>query len=210
MFAVPWDGSGQPEQLTKSEFPTTGTSWSPDGKVLALQQLRPDTGLDIAIVSEGEEKEKIFLATPFDESQPTFSPDGHWLAYTSNESGREEVYARAFPGPGGKWQISTEGGSNPQWSPTGREIFFRAGDEVLAVSIATDEDTGIIAGDVIPLFSGDFRKAPLNNQEHLYYDVASDGERFVMLRPVPREAAPTTLTVVLNWVDELTTRVPTE
>lgn len=209
VFAVPWDGSGQPERLTNSEFPTSGTSWSPDGNVLALQQLRPDTGLDIAVIRMGEEDEEIFLATPFNEWQATFSPDGRWLAYTSNESGREEVYVRAYPGPGGKWQISTAGGSHPQWSPTGREIFFRAGDEMMAVAIAAEE-TELNAGEVVPLFSGDFRKAQFSHQEHLYYDVSADGERFVMLRPVPREVAPTTLTVVLNWLDELAARVPTE
>ena len=98
-------------QLTDSEFPTTATSWSPDGNLLAFQRQRPETGIDIGVFSVEDGEETIFLSTPFNEYQATFSPDGRWLAYISNESGREEVYVRAFPGPGGKWQISSEGAS---------------------------------------------------------------------------------------------------
>ena len=209
VFTVPSDGSGEPVQVTKSELPTTATSWSPDGKLLALQQQRPDRGLDIGIFSMDDDTEEVFLSTPFNEFQAKFSPDGHWLAYTSNESGREEVYVRAFPGPGGKWQISTEGGSHPLWSPKGDELFYRSRNEMTVVPISTSGGE-LRAGDVVSMFDGNYRKAPLSVQEQLYYDASRDGERFVMLKPVDREAAPTTLTVVLNWYEELTTRVPTQ
>jgi hypothetical protein len=208
-FSVASDGSGEPVQLTKSEHPTTATSWSPDGKLLAFQQLNPDTKLDIGVFSVEDDEETIFLATPFDEFQAVFSPDGRWLGYTSNESGREEVYIRAFPGPGGKWQISTEGGSHAMWAPSGRELFYRHRNQMMAVPI---EPTGsaLSLGRAVSLFEGNYRKAPFSVQELVYYDVAGDGERFVMMAPFQREGDPTRLHVVLNWFEELKSRVPVD
>ena len=82
-------------------------------------------------------KAQPFLRTPFVESVPRFSPSGRWLAYVSDESGRPEIYVQPYPGPGGKWQISTEGGTEPVWNPNGRELFYRSGDKMMAVDIAT-------------------------------------------------------------------------
>ena len=76
---------------------------------------------------EGDRKPSVFLQTPFQETSPQISPDGRWVAYTSDESGRLEVYVRPFPGPGGKWQVSTDGGSEVAWSPKGNELFYRTG-----------------------------------------------------------------------------------
>jgi serine/threonine-protein kinase len=209
VFSVPSDGSGQPVQLTKSDHPTTATSWSSDGKLLAFQQVRPETKLDIGVLSVEDGEEKIFLATPFDEFQPTFSPDGRWLAYTSNESGREEVYVRAFPGPGGKWQISTEGGAHPMWAPSGGELFYRYRNQMMAVPISASGQA-LSLGRAVSLFEGNYRKAPFSVQELAYYDVAGDGQRFVMMKPFQRDGDPTRLHVVLNWFEELKARVPTE
>ena len=89
---------------------------------------------------EGERQPQPFLRTPFDEFAPMFSPDGRWLAYLSDESGRLEVYVQPYPGPGGKWQISTEGGAEPVWARDGQELFYRSinGDRMMAVEITTD------------------------------------------------------------------------
>ena len=209
IFSVPSDGSGQPVQLTESEFPTTATSWSPDGKLLAFQRQSPETGIDIGVYSVEDGDETIFLSTPFNEYQATFSPDGRWLAYMSNESGREEVYVRAFPGPGGKWQISSEGGSHPMWSPKGGEIFFRHNTKMMAVPIEA-AGSALTLGKENTLFEGDYRKAPFSFQELVYYDVTRDGKQFVMMKPVQRDDDPSTLHVVLNWFEELKARVPTE
>ena len=160
IFSVPSDGSGQPVQLTDSEFPTTATSWSPDGNLLAFQRQRPETGIDIGVFSVEDGEETIFLSTPFNEYQATFSPDGRWLAYISNESGREEVYVRAFPGPGGKWQISSEGGSHPMWSPKGGEIFFRHTNRMMAVPIEA-AGSALTLGKEITLFEGRLPKGAL-------------------------------------------------
>jgi Tol biopolymer transport system component len=127
------DGSGGLERLNTSEYTQTPHSWSPDGHLLAFIEVNPTTGVDIWVLRMGDpsassgqvRKAQPFLRTPFNESVPRFSPDGRWLAYISNESGRFEVYVQPYPGPGGKWQISTEGGMEPVWNRNGRELFYR-------------------------------------------------------------------------------------
>ena len=212
VFSVPADGSGQPVQLSNSEYPTTAASWTPDGQILAVQQGRPNTGLDISLLRVDEDlpgEPEVLLGTPFNEAQPVFSPDGRWLAYTSDESGRAEVYVRPFPGPGGKTQVSTGGGSHPLWSGTGRELFYRNNDQMMAVTLSTGPD--LAPSRPVELFEGRYGQAPLFIvQELLYYDVARDGHSFVMIRPVESESEPTQLEVVLNWFEELKARVPTE
>ncbi len=107
------DGSGGLERLTTSQYPQVPMSWSPDGQLLAFIEVNPSTQRDIWVLRMSDRKAQPFLRTRFDESVPRFSPDGRWLAYISNESGRYEIYVQPYPGPGGKWQISTEGGTEP-------------------------------------------------------------------------------------------------
>ena len=135
------DGAGDAQRLTESKSPQYAGSWRPDGKVLAFHQLNPGTDCDIMTLPiEGDEKSgwkpgepKPFVNSAFNERQPAFSPDGRWLAYQSNESGNYEVYVRPFPGPGGKWQISTGGGVYPKWSRNGKELFYRTPDSKIMV-----------------------------------------------------------------------------
>jgi len=205
------DGSGGLERLTTSESTQVPMSWSPDGKLLTFIELDPTTGFDIWTVQMSDpsagsgqvRKAQPFLRTPFNESAPRFSPDGHWLAYISNESGRNEVYVQPYPGPGGKWQISTEGGTEPVWNPNGRELFYRSGDKMMAVDIATQP--GFAAGKPRMLFEGQYVPTPLTAP---YYDVSPDGQRFLMLKPAEQEQAPTQINVVLNWFEELKQKVP--
>ena len=113
--------------MTTSEYTHVPHSWSPDGQLLAFVEVNPTTGYDIWVLRLGDpsagsgqvRKAQPFLRTPFNESVPRFSPDGRWLAYVSDESGRWEIYVQPYPGPGGKWQISTEGGTEPVWNPMG-------------------------------------------------------------------------------------------
>jgi Tol biopolymer transport system component len=207
------DGSGGLERLTTSDYTHVPHSWSPDGQLLAFVEVSPTTGWDIWVLRVGGPstvsgqvgKPQPFLRTPFNESVPRFSPDGRWLAYISNESGRFEIYVQPYPGPGGKWQISTEGGTEPAWNPNGRELFYRSGDRMMAVDIATQP--GFAAGKPRMLFEGPYEPAPITNPN---YDVSPDGQRFLMLKPVEREqAVPTQINVVLNWFEELKRRVPT-
>ena len=112
-------------------------SWSPDGTTLAFHERKAGGERDIWTVARGQEP-MPFLLTPFDERSPRFSPDGRWLAYVSDESGRDEVYVQPFPGPGAKWLVSTDGGREPVWGRDGRELFYRAGDLMMAVPLTFD------------------------------------------------------------------------
>ena len=200
------DGSGGLERLTTSEHTQVPISWSPDGQLLAFIEVDPSTQRDIWMLRMADRKAEPFLKTRFDESAPRFSPDGHWLAYTSNESGRYEIYAQPYPGPGGKWPISTEGGTEPMWNPNGRELFYRSGDTMMAVDITAGPN--FAAGKPRKLFTGPYELSPATSPN---YDVSPDGQRFLMLKPSEQEAAaPTQINVVLNWFEELKRRVPTE
>jgi hypothetical protein len=143
------------------------------------------------------------VRTPFNEGSPIFSPDGRWLAYISDASGRHEIYVQPYPGPGGRLQISTEGGTEPVWSRNGRELFYRSGDKMMAVEI--DTRSSFSAGKPKSLFQGSYLPAPalLAN-----YDVAPDGRHFLMLKPGGEEQAPTQVNLVLNWFEELKRLVP--
>jgi serine/threonine-protein kinase len=207
------DGSGGLERLTTSEFTEVPMSWSPDGQLLAFIELNPSTGLDISMLHLGDpsagsgqvRKAQMFLRTPFNESVPRFSPDGRWVAYISNESSRNEIYVQPYPGPGGKWQISTDGGTEPVWNPNGRELFFRNSDKMWAVDITTQPS--FAAGKPRLLFQGPYLPSPATSSN---YDVSLDGQRFLMVKPNEQEqTAPTQINVVLNWFEELKQKVPT-
>jgi eukaryotic-like serine/threonine-protein kinase len=213
------DGSGGLERLTTSEYRDAPVSWSPDGQLLAFIEVNSTTGIDIWVLRLGDpsagslrdsgqagqvRKAQPFLRTPFNESVPRFSPDGRWLLYISDESGRYEVYVKPYPGPGGKWQISTEGGTEPAWNPNGRELFYRSGDKMMAADVTTQPNFS--AGKPRMLFEGQYQPTPLTTPN---YDVSLDGQRFLMLKPSEQaQAAPTQINVVLNWFEELKQKVP--
>jgi serine/threonine protein kinase/Tol biopolymer transport system component len=206
------DGSGGLARLTASDYTNAPHSWSPDGQLLAFIEVNPTTGIDIWVLrmsdpsaSSGQvRKAQPFLRTPFNEGGARFSPDGRWLAYISDESGRYEVYVQPYPGPGGKWQISTEGGTEPAWNPNGRELFYRSGNKMMAVDIATQP--GFAVGKPRMLFEGQYLPTTTTPP---YYDVSPDGQRFLMLKPSEQtQAGPTQINVVLNWFEELKQKVP--
>jgi len=199
------DGSGGLERLTISEHVNTPSSWSPDGQLLAFWEVNAATGWDIWVLRLKDHKGEPFLRTPFNESVPSFSPDGRWLAYISDESGHFEVYVQPYPGPGGKRQISTDVGTEPVWNPNGRELFYRSGDnKMMAVDIATQP--GFTAGKPRMLFEGPYLPTPATFPN---YDVSPDGQRLLMLKPIEQaQAAPTQINVVLNWFEELKQKVP--
>jgi serine/threonine-protein kinase len=129
---------------------------------------------------------------------PSLSPDGRWLAYTSNDAGRYEVYVQPTSGAEGRWQISMEGGVEPVWSASGSELFYRHGDHVLAVDVATNSTFEY--GKPRKIFEGRYALGEVKDDTRAY-DVAPDGHRFLMLRPEPEPS--TDLKVVVNWYDEL-------
>jgi serine/threonine-protein kinase len=188
ILQVPFDGSGNEERLVDAAAASAqARSWHPSGKWLAY-----DIGGDIYVLTLTDaRKTQPFVASPeFVEAFPVFSPDGHWIAYQSTEAGRPEIYVRAFPGPGGKSQVSTEGGARPRWSRDGRQLFFKAGPRMLAATVMPGPTFATAAPRV--LFEGQY--APT-------YDIAPDG-RFLMVRD-EQLADRSQLRFVLNWVEEL-------
>jgi serine/threonine protein kinase len=194
LFWKTTDGSGDEERLTTSPNTQDPGAWTPDGKWLAFL-----SGGDIWMLPiEGERKPTAFLRTPFSESQPRFSPDGRWVAYISNESGQSEIYVRPFPGPGGKFQISTGGGSSPLWSGDGRELFYRKGNKMMAVDIVTKP--GFRPGSPQALFEGDFTFSGTGMVNYAY---SSESQRFLMIQPTELGLPDTQIQIVLNWFEEL-------
>ena len=199
------DGSGEAELLLKGEGGLQRlVTWTPDGQILAFAGQDANRGYDILILPlEGDRTPAPFLATSFDERAPAFSPDGHWLAYISNESGKNEVYVQPYPGPGGKRLISTNGGTEPVWSADGRELFYRQGIQIMAVAVETQPT--FTTGTPQVLFAGS--EYPADPAGHQGYDVSADGQRFLMVRSQQGIGA-TSLYVVLNWFEELKRLAP--
>jgi serine/threonine-protein kinase len=213
LFWQPTDGSGGEERLTTSQFLQNPTSFSPDGKVLSYFEQEPETGYDIwTLPLAGERKPQVFLRGPFSERGLWLSPDGHWGAYVSDETGQFEVYVQPFPGTGGKRQISTDGGTEIVWSPKGNELFYRSGsqrEKVMAVDIQTKPTFS--AGTPHTLFEGPYTNNLTSTATTADYAVSLDGQRFLMLKAkaTQQTAAPTQINVVQNWFEELKRRVPT-
>jgi hypothetical protein len=195
------DGSGAEEFVTSGntliEVPT---SWSPDGKFLVYWTVGADTGRDIWVLPlSGERKPHPFLRTKFNEQQATFSPDGRWIAYTSDESGRYEVYVQPFPGPGGKWQISTDGGDMPVWARNGRQLFFASSSRLMSVAVTTQPGFSASA----PRFVAHTPPALSTRLGNTRYDVSPDGQRFLFVKASADSGTPDEVRVVLNWTEEL-------
>jgi serine/threonine-protein kinase len=201
LFWQPADGSGAAERLTTSRFNHSAGSFSPDGQTLAFTEVTPETGYDIWTLGLGGRKAQPFLKTRSNETAPRFSPDGHWMAYASDESRRWEIYVQPYPGPGGKWQISTDGGTEPMWNPAGRELFYRSGNRMMAVPVTLAG--GFSAGKPAELFEGPWLPTPRTFPN---YDVSSDGKRFLMLKADEDESA-REIVVVQNWNEELKRRM---
>ena len=199
------DGSGGLERLTTSEQLNIATSLSPDGQLLAFHESNAGSPRNISVLRLSDRKAQPFLGTPFNEGGGMFSPDGRWLAYVSDESGRPEIYVQPYPGPGGKWQVSTEGGTEPAWNRNGRELFYRSGDKMMTVE--TNTQPGFTIGKPRMLFEGQYLATPfpLLGSD---FDVAADGQRFLMVKEIERAQSSAQINVVLNWLEELKRRVP--
>jgi len=197
IYRKPTDGSRNEELLYTDHLLKIPTSFSPDGKYLAYSTGgSPKTGSDIWILPDPlgtplAAKPYLFMQTQFNEMAPQFSPDGHWIAYLSDETGRPEVYVAPFPGPGGKRQVSTAGGTSARWRADGKELFYIAPDNRLMAVEVSAKDGDFEVSKVEPLFG------PLKTGGDSY-DVSADGQRILAIVPPEGEtAAP--LTVVQNW-----------
>lgn len=200
MYLKPADGSAQETEL----FVLPGVdvrplSWSLDGKHLAFLYFdaKNKTRADIWILAlSGERKAFPFVQTTFAENWAAFSPDGKWIAFTSDESGMEQIYVAPFPGPGGRWQISSAGASRPLWRRDGKEIYFLAADDKLMAAEVLAEGSSLAVGQVRTLFAVRPRRVG-----HIY-DVTSDGRRFVVNTTL-QEGNAVPITLVVNWTSEV-------
>jgi serine/threonine-protein kinase len=194
------DGSGAIERLTTSEFSQIPGSWSPDGATLAFVEFHPDTDWDIYSLDLRSRRTTAFLNSPAREAYPEFSPDGRWMAYVSDESGRYEVYVRPFPGPGGKWLISQEGGSEPLWARNGKQLYYRSLDAAQIWAVDVQADGGFSASKPRLLF-----KTPLMpGLPEREWDVSLDGQRFLMVKIEEVKPTPVTeMVLVTNWSQDL-------
>ncbi|UCE41095.1 MAG: protein kinase [Candidatus Aminicenantes bacterium] len=198
----PADGSRSAEFFAEGKNHQQPKSWSADGKVMAITEgLDPETGIDIFIMKiDGDRKPEPFLHSRFNETQPLFSPDGRWIAYVTDESGRDEVYVQPYPGPGDLIPISTDGGMEPVWSPDGKVLYYRdvSGNKMMAVSFITEPELRV--GKPQLLFEGKYYGgAPWGRN----YDISPDGTRFIMITDESQSEKPTQINVILNWSEEL-------
>jgi serine/threonine-protein kinase len=204
LFSQPYDGSSPMERLTTSQYDQSPGSWSPDGQTLALVEIHPDTGCDIVLLDARSGRVRPFLNSQFHEMYPEFSPDGHWIAYSSNESKRNEVYVRPFPGPGMKHQVSSEGGNQPLWARNGKQLFYRWQDQVWVVDVLTDG--GFTTSKPRLFFE---RPGYMSGEPMRSYDLSQDGQRFLMVKLEQRKPTPVTeMILVQNWLEELKRRMP--
>lgn len=187
------DGSGPVEPLVLGTEHLAPTSWSPDGRILGFTEFNLTTGRDIWLWHADERTAEPLLRTPHDEYGPWFSPDGRWLAYSSNESGQLEVYVRPVRGADPTIRVSADGGEEPVWAPSGRELFYRNGEWIMAVDVAPD--AALRVSPRRRLFSGAYQFNYGSGRPQ--YDVTPDGRRFLMTQN-DYPPAPTRLRIVRN------------
>jgi len=203
LSTVPADGSGAPTSLLAGDTADyIPTSVSPDGKLLLVtgggRVTQSVWALPLAAGASSEAKPRNFLESKFNQADAQFSPDGRWVAYASDESGRTQIHVVPYPGPGGKLPISLDGGDNPRWNSNGRELFFRSGTKIMTVDVQTS-----------PTFHAGSPKVLFETAMGAEFDVAPDGRRFLIVKHA--EAQPgrqNDLRIVLNWFEELRRRVP--
>jgi hypothetical protein len=208
LWQVPADRSHAPVQLPADGVAQSAESYSPDGRAIAYTAVSPGAPSSIMVASlQGDWRPRPIDNTKYAQGSAKFSPDGRWLAYCSNESGMPQAYVQAFPGPGPKIQVSTDGGTDPVWKRSGDEIFYRNGDSMMAVSISTAPT--IRAGRPQELWRGHYTHGTssscgLPGATSSNYDVTADGTRFLMIKDDDQDRTTSRqIVVVLGWSEEL-------
>jgi len=202
------DGSGTEEKLWSAPDHMHVDDWSRDGKLLLLTVDSPATKADIWVLPlDGSANASPLIQTRFAERDARLSPDMRWIAYESEESGRDEVYVQRFPSLGGKVQVSTDGGREPVWLRDGRGLFYRStrrdAAKLMAVAVASGD--ALQLGDPQAVCDDSFVTKGLN---HVGYDVSVDGRRFIFVRENASQARHGYFEVIQHWLPELQRRVP--
>jgi eukaryotic-like serine/threonine-protein kinase len=201
LYQVSSSGGGSEEAVVISDRTKYPTDWSPDGQSILFRVVDPKTNFELWTVSmDKEHKAAPFIKPTFGVSHGVFSPDGKWVAYSSNETGKWEIYVAPFPGPGGNWKVSTAGGSEPRWRRDGKELYYAAPDGSI---MAADVKLGAtFEADIAkPLFRVQ-RREHISSGDLFSYDVTPDGQRFLVNTDVGEQTSPP-LTVVLGWTADL-------
>jgi serine/threonine-protein kinase len=207
LYWVSPDGTDEAAELLFKSGPNFAqfpTSWSHDGRYLAFIYELDETQFDIYILDrENGSQARPFLQEQFSEIAAVFHPNGGWVAYAADEveSGHFEVYVQRFPGGGDKQQISTHGGNEPVWDPSGKALYYRWGGKMMVVTVEIDAKLSVSAPE--KLFSGRYESGSLA----AHYDITPDGKRFIMIKP-EEGLEPTRINVVVNWDEELKRLVP--
>jgi Tol biopolymer transport system component len=198
-----YTGAGSEDLVFESNDNEIPTDWSPNGRYIPFSRQKKGGGVDLWVLDTMEKKASPFIESRFDKAQSKISPDGRFIAYTTNDSGTYQIVVQSFPDPtGGKWQITSQGGIEPKWRHDGRELYYLALDgRLMAVSISIKGEKTIEAGTAMPLFD-----TPLTYQRGQLprahrYDVAPDG-RFLLAVPKATAAAPPVI-AVMNWTSGL-------
>ena len=213
LFQARVDGASPPQALMASSTAPVPWSFTPDGRRLAYFETAGNDQLwTVPLEDQGGQLKagtpERFLKSSFQDQAPSFSPDGRWLAYHSNESGRNEVYVRAFPPPapgqGGKWQISNGGGERPHWTSAGHELVYASGDQLMTVSYTVNGPTFVADRPRVWI-------ASLGGASAANWDLAPDGKRVAAVIPEASTQAPQQeheIVMLLNFADQLRRRVP--
>jgi Tol biopolymer transport system component len=192
-------GAGSDELLLDSQLNGFPLDWSPDGRFLLFARMDAKTGIDLWVLPlEDERKPLPFVCTDFESDNGQFSPDGLWVAYQSNESGRVEIYVQPFPGPGGKWMISIGGGIAPRWRRDGKELFCIAPDGRLMAVPIREAGQSLKAGAPAALFQTRIVFSGITVRQKHQYSVAPGGRRF-LINTIADEATTSPITIVTNW-----------
>ncbi|MCZ6917514.1 MAG: protein kinase [Gemmatimonadetes bacterium] len=206
IYWMPADGSHPPEPLREFDRPEFPNSWSPDGKVLAFTAIYLEEGMIVSgnadiwlLDSDDPESARPWFETPFLEYAAIFSPHGRSIAYVSDESGESEIYIRPYPGPGARIKVSTAGGGEPAWSRDGRTLFYRQGTVLMATPVQPGRELRV--GTPVPLLEMDGDFAGIADTHN--YDVAADGDRFLIVRREQPAVENTRLVVVTDWFTAL-------
>jgi serine/threonine protein kinase len=208
LWQVPADRSRPPEQVPATGASQSAESYSPDGRAMAYTTAALGAPPKVTVVSlQGDGTPRPLDDSKYAQGSPKFSPDGRWLGYCSNESGKAQVYVQAFPGPGPKIQVSNDGGTDPVWKRSGGELFYRNGDSILAVAVSTASTFS--AGRPQELWKGHYSHgmssscgAPGLTSSN--YDVTAEGKRFLMIKDEDQDLATSKqIIVALGWAEEL-------
>ena len=193
-----WDGSGSADTLHVPTSVPRNIIFSPRGRLFVVPQgIAANTDFYAGSL-DSVEKTWPLVATPANEQSPAISKDGRWLAYSSTETGANQVYVRALPGPGGRFQVSTDGGGEPLWAPDGRRLLYRTGTHMMAATLSLGEQAIVTRRDTL------FEDVFAREGGRQAYDISPDGKTLVVGRLIGSDAR---MVIVVNWLDEMRDRM---